>query len=112
MVGVVVRGGLHACEQRGLRRARGPADPEGTASAPRRHRGAPGGGAGLGNRVWSWITSLPILLGAELNAVLERGRAISGSLPERAEPYAGPRDTHKVDGEERRELSDAERQKP
>ncbi|MFB4299677.1 YihY/virulence factor BrkB family protein [Actinomadura sp. NTSP31] len=62
--------------------------------------------------VWLWITNLSILLGAELNAELERGRAIAGGLPERAEPYVEPRDTRKFDDEERQELSEAERRQP
>lgn len=62
--------------------------------------------------MWLWITNLSILLGAELNAELERGRAIAGGLPERAEPYVEPRDTRRFDDEERQELSDAEQQQP
>lgn len=46
------------------------------------------------------------------NAELERGRAIAGGLPERAEPYVEPRDTRRFDDEERQELSDAEQQQP
>jgi membrane protein len=61
--------------------------------------------------VWLWITNLSILLGAELNAELERGRA-TGGLPERADPYVEPRDTRKFDDEERQGLSDAEQQQP
>ncbi|MDX6741691.1 YihY/virulence factor BrkB family protein [Actinocorallia sp. A-T 12471] len=43
--------------------------------------------------VWLWITNLAILLGAELNAELERGRAMADGHPEEAEPYIELRDT-------------------
>ncbi|MGH3240606.1 MAG: YihY/virulence factor BrkB family protein [Spirillospora sp.] len=62
--------------------------------------------------VWLWITNLAILLGAELNAELERGRAIAGGHPERAEPYVQPRDTRKFDQDERDALHDADPQSP
>ncbi|MFA1550117.1 YihY/virulence factor BrkB family protein [Actinomadura chokoriensis] len=53
--------------------------------------------------VWVWLTNLAILLGAELNAELERGRAIAaGSAPEE-EPYVRFRDTRAFDEQERRE---------
>jgi membrane protein len=46
--------------------------------------------------VWLWISNLAILLGAEFNAELERGRAIEeGHDPER-EPFAELRDDRKV----------------
>jgi membrane protein len=37
--------------------------------------------------VWLWITNTVILLGAELNAELERGRQIEGGHPADEEPY-------------------------
>ena len=44
--------------------------------------------------VWLWVSNIMILLGAELNAELERSRAIEGGLrPEDKEPYVKPRDT-------------------
>jgi membrane protein len=47
--------------------------------------------------VWLWISNVVILLGAELNAELERGRAIeSGARSEEEEPYVEPRDTRKM----------------
>jgi membrane protein len=42
--------------------------------------------------VWLWITNLVILLGAELNAELERGRLIEAGKPAEQEPYLPPRD--------------------
>ena len=50
--------------------------------------------------VWLWISNIVILLGAEFNAELERGRAIQGGMrPEDKEPFAEPRDTRKMDHE-------------
>ncbi len=37
--------------------------------------------------VWLWITNTVILLGAELNAEIERGRQIEGGTPDDREPY-------------------------
>jgi membrane protein len=42
--------------------------------------------------VWLWLTNLVILLGAEFNAELERGRQIAGGHPPEAEPYLPMRD--------------------
>ena len=41
--------------------------------------------------VWLWITNTVILLGAELNAEIERGRQIEGGLPGDREPFLPPR---------------------
>ena len=50
--------------------------------------------------VWLWISNIVILLGAEFNAELERGRAIDGGMqPADREPFAEPRDTSKMDPE-------------
>ena len=46
--------------------------------------------------VWLWISNTAILLGAELNAELARGRAMEGGLPEDHEPFVAPRDTRKL----------------
>jgi membrane protein len=47
--------------------------------------------------VWLWISNIAVLLGAELNAELERGRRIAGGQPVDQEPYVEPRDTRKMD---------------
>ena len=48
--------------------------------------------------VWLWISNLMILLGAEFNAELERGRAIEGGMrPPDKEPFVEPRDTRKME---------------
>jgi membrane protein len=50
--------------------------------------------------VWLWISNIVILLGAEFNAELERGRAIAGGMrPEDKEPFAEPRDTRKMESQ-------------
>ncbi|MFD0690071.1 YihY/virulence factor BrkB family protein [Actinomadura fibrosa] len=54
--------------------------------------------------VWLWISNLAILFGAELNAELERSRAIAAGQPKEAEPYVEFRDTRAFDDEERREV--------
>jgi YihY family inner membrane protein len=46
--------------------------------------------------VWLWISNIAILLGAELNAELERSRAIAAGHPADAEPYMELRDTSKL----------------
>jgi membrane protein len=47
--------------------------------------------------VWLWISNIAVLLGAELNAELERERAIEGGMtPEDREPFVEPRDTRKI----------------
>jgi membrane protein len=47
--------------------------------------------------IWLWITNIAVLLGAELNAELERGRQIEGGMDEDREPFLEPRDTRKMD---------------
>jgi membrane protein len=50
--------------------------------------------------VWLWISNIVILLGAEFNAELVRGRAIAGGMrPEDKEPFAEPRDTRKMESQ-------------
>jgi YihY family inner membrane protein len=46
--------------------------------------------------VWLWLSNTAILLGAELNAELERSRAIAGGHPPDEEPYMEQRDTRKI----------------
>jgi membrane protein len=45
--------------------------------------------------IWLWITNIAILLGAEFNAELERGRQIVGGHPADEEPYLPLRDEPK-----------------
>jgi membrane protein len=46
--------------------------------------------------MWLWISNIAILLGAEFNAELERGRAIEAGHPAEREPFLEPRDTRKM----------------
>ncbi len=57
--------------------------------------------------VWLWLTNLAILMGAEINAELDHGRAIAEGLPEDVEPFAEPRDTRKLGQEDQRQLKRA-----
>jgi len=42
--------------------------------------------------IWLWITNVVILLGAEINAELERGRQIEAGHPRDVEPFLPPRE--------------------
>src|SRR3954465_4266361 len=55
--------------------------------------------------VWMWLTNIAILLGAELDAELERGRRIEAGHPSDVEPFVEPRDTRKFSDEQKREVS-------
>ncbi len=46
--------------------------------------------------VWLWISNIAILLGAEFNAEVERGRQIVAGVPEDREPFLEPRDDKKL----------------
>lgn len=45
---------------------------------------------------WLWISNIAVLLGAELNAEVERGRQIERGMPADKEPFMEPRDTTKL----------------
>jgi membrane protein len=49
--------------------------------------------------IWLWISNLAVLLGAEFNAELERGRRIEKGHPPGKEPFAELRDDRKVNPE-------------
>ncbi|GAB3107962.1 YihY/virulence factor BrkB family protein [Streptomyces calidiresistens] len=46
--------------------------------------------------IWMWISNIAILLGLEVNAELERSRAIATGHSPETEPYVEPRDTRKL----------------
>jgi membrane protein len=50
--------------------------------------------------VWLWISNIAVLLGAEFNAELERGRQIEAGKPADEEPFLEPRDTRKMANQE------------
>lgn len=50
--------------------------------------------------VWMWLSNIAILLGAELDAELARGRRISEGEITDHEPFAEPRDTRKISDRE------------
>ena len=52
--------------------------------------------------VWLWLSNVSLLFGLELNAELERERAIARGLPGDVEPFVEPRDTRKLSEEDRR----------
>jgi len=56
--------------------------------------------------VWLWISNLALLLGAEFNAELERGRYITAGHPAGEQPYVRLRDTRRLDEEQRRQLEE------
>jgi membrane protein len=47
--------------------------------------------------IWLWISNIAVLLGAEFNAELERGRQIEAGHPADKEPFLEPRDTRKME---------------
>jgi membrane protein len=47
--------------------------------------------------VWLWLSNLAILVGAEFDAEMQRGRAIDAGHAPDDEPYIQLRDTRKVD---------------
>ncbi|MDG4764366.1 YhjD/YihY/BrkB family envelope integrity protein [Solwaraspora sp. WMMD406] len=46
--------------------------------------------------IWLWLTNIAILLGGELDAELERGRAIAAGHPDDREPYLRLRDDRTI----------------
>lgn len=53
--------------------------------------------------IWLWLTNISLLFGLEVNAELQRRRAIAEGLPKDVELFAEPRDTRKLSVEDRRE---------
>lgn len=43
--------------------------------------------------IWLWVSNIAILLGAEFNAQIERGRQLEAGHPENEKPFLEPRDT-------------------
>jgi membrane protein len=53
--------------------------------------------------IWMWVSNVAILLGAEFNAELERGRAIAGGHPPGREPFSQLRDDRKLRKKQKKE---------
>ncbi|HET6875909.1 MAG TPA: YihY/virulence factor BrkB family protein [Jatrophihabitans sp.] len=51
--------------------------------------------------VWLWISNLAILLGAEFDAELEHERALHQGVPQESDLFAVPKDTRKLEADER-----------
>jgi membrane protein len=62
--------------------------------------------------VWLWLTNIAILLGAEVNAELDRGRAIAAGVPEDLEPFAEPRDTRAMSDYDKAAVVEAAGRRP
>jgi membrane protein len=60
--------------------------------------------------IWIWISNVAILFGAELNAELERGRAMAGGHSGR-EPFAELRDDYKIRKKEAKERKRRDKQR-
>jgi membrane protein len=58
--------------------------------------------------VWLWISNIAVLLGAEFNAELERGRKIQAGHPAEKEPFVEPRDTKKMSDEGKQQVREAQ----
>jgi len=56
--------------------------------------------------IWLWLSNLAILFGAELDAELERQRAIAAGHPPDKEPYVQLRDDRAVDKDEKEQKDD------
>ena len=56
-----------------------------------------------------WITNLALLLGAEIDSELERGRELQAGIPAEAELQLPPRDTRNIEKAEQKEARDIQR---
>jgi membrane protein len=61
--------------------------------------------------VWLWLTNIAILLGAEVNAELDRSKAIAEGVPEDLEPFAKPRDTRAMDDIDKKAVAEASKRR-
>jgi len=57
--------------------------------------------------VWLWLSNTAVLIGAEVNAELQRQRLIDAGMPADVEPYLPLRDTRKLTPDEREHAAEA-----
>ncbi len=65
-------------------------------------------GAVIVSLLWLWITNLALLLGAEIDAELERGRELQAGMPAEREIQLPARDTRNIEKADRKEREDVE----
>jgi membrane protein len=58
--------------------------------------------------LWLWITNLALLLGAEIDSELERGRELEAGIPAEEELQLPARDTRNIDKAREKEQKDIE----
>ncbi|WP_151081859.1 YihY/virulence factor BrkB family protein [Nocardioides cynanchi] len=59
--------------------------------------------------LWIWITNLALLLGAEIDSELERGRQLQAGMPAEKDLQLPPRDTRGIRKAQKKEAKDIER---
>jgi len=59
--------------------------------------------------LWLWLTNLALLLGAEIDSELERGRQLQAGIPAEEELQLPPRDTRNIEKAQEKEQEDIER---
>jgi membrane protein len=59
--------------------------------------------------LWLWITNIALLFGAELDSELERGRELEAGLPAERSLQLPPRDTTKIEKDEKKQAKDIEK---
>ncbi|MGB6023542.1 MAG: hypothetical protein WBG89_14535 [Ornithinimicrobium sp.] len=59
--------------------------------------------------LWLWITNIALLLGAELDAELERARQLQGGIEAEEELQLPARDTSKIEKTEAKQAEDVEK---
>jgi len=59
--------------------------------------------------LWLWLTNLALLLGAEIDSEIERGRELQAGLPAEEELQLPARDTRNIDKAQKKEQEDIER---
>ncbi len=66
-------------------------------------------GGVIAGLLWLWITNLALLLGAEMDSEVERGRELQAGIPAERELQLPLRDDRKIEKAEQKEAEDVER---